>query len=1345
MARTLFIRMLAFSLVAATLTPVGPAQAAPGTPIYRDTRYTFAERAADLVSRMTLPEKVRQLHTNNAPAIPRLGVQQYTYWSEGQHGINRLGGDAMGGGQGSVDNVKATSFPVNFATSMTWDPSLVHAETTAISDEARGFLDKTLFGNGQNNIGPDVNEYGDLTYWAPTVNMDRDPRWGRTDEGFGEDPHLVTKMAGAFVNGYQGNTIDGTAMTPYLKVAATLKHYALNNVEDDRLSGNSATTEADMRQYYLKQFKDLIEHDNASGLMTSYNSINGTPGAVHGYLVNQLAQRTYGFDGYSVSDCDAIATVWQPPPTGHLWAAPGWRSAIEGAQVVWTNNTTGRKIPAAAGALAWGLRAGTQLNCEGANATLANVQAAIDAGILSEGVLDASLVRVFTMRMATGEFDPADQVAYTKITKSVVESAANQALATKVADNSLVLLKNQNNLLPANPATTSRVVILGDLAGKVTLGGYSGKPTHTANAVQGITAALPNASVVFDAAGTSTTATGPAVLSEATKAAVRAADLVVIFAGTDMEVAREGKDRQNIAMPGNYNSLIDQVSALGNPRTALAVQAMGPVTFDTSKVTAILFSGYNGQSQGTALANVLFGKHNPDGHLSFTWYRDDSQLPAMQNYRLNAAGTGGLGRTYQYFTGTPTYPFGHGLSYSTFRISNVTADRTTATPNDTVNVSLDVTNTGQRAGTTVAQLYAATPGAGTGDVPLQRLAGFQKTRQLGPGQTQRVVLPVKVRDLAQWDTANKREAVPAGTYQFRVGTDAANIVARKDVQVSGTPTARVKHVTVQPESVVYRPGESFDLKGRNRWLATDTTVTADRVVEAVNEDQTFVDLSRAQISYRSSNPAVASVDASGVVRAIKDGAATITTTVNGVSGSAPILVTGTLTSTTPSILASGASDTATATFTNGSAEDVRGLSVSITAPSGWTATPTTPTTFDRVPPRSSVTVRWTVTAGSAQPGSYQLGFTATSAFGTFDSGGTVKVPYGSVAAAFNNIGISNDNQPAAGAFDGSGLNYSAQALAAAGLNAGPVNVGGIGFTWPSSNVANNVVAGGQVVPVSGSGRLLGFLGSSAFGSTTGSGSIVYTDGSTQSYSLSFADWWSSSALPGTSIAAAPAYLNVGPNSSRQDQRVHVYLAWAPLDPAKTVKYVILPDVAPRQVPNNPAMHVFAVGIGQSSDAIVGAELGNPDTPRGAWIKDGDDGRTTPITIGGRTARTTTGSASPFMYFDIDDSVVPGGNYQASAHVTYFDRGTANWNIQYDSYGNVGNNAYRDSAFVTNTGTETWKTAVIPLPEAAFTSRQNNHSDLRLQIGVAGQAISRVAFVVSGGNVVPIHLMPTDPS
>ena len=194
--------LLGSAALAAPAASAGAGAAHAPLPIYLDTRYSFQDRAADLVSRMTLPEKVAQLSTTSAPAIPRLGVHQYTYQSEGQHGVNYLGADQNNGGNGGAP--KATSFPTNFASTMTWDPSLVYQETTAVSDEARGFLDKSLFGTGQNNLGPSASDYGDLTFWAPTVNLDRDPRWGRTDEAFGEDPFLNGQMSGAFVNGYQG-------------------------------------------------------------------------------------------------------------------------------------------------------------------------------------------------------------------------------------------------------------------------------------------------------------------------------------------------------------------------------------------------------------------------------------------------------------------------------------------------------------------------------------------------------------------------------------------------------------------------------------------------------------------------------------------------------------------------------------------------------------------------------------------------------------------------------------------------------------------------------------------------------------------------------------------------------------------------------------------------------------------------------------------------------------------------------------------------------------------------------------------------------------------------------------
>jgi len=287
---------------------------------------------------------------------------------------------------------KATSFPTNFASSMAWDPNLVYQETTAISDEIRGFVDKSLFGTGQNNLGPSASDYGDLTFFAPTVNMDRDPRWGRTDEAFGEDPYLVSQIADAFVNGYQGNTPSGTSQTGYLKVAATAKHYALNNVEDNRTGISSDVSDTDLRDYYTAQFASLIENAHVAGLMTSYNAINGTPSVADTYTLNQLAQRTYGFQRLRHirlrrgrpprTTCSPAAT------TGRRPAGP---PTTKGAPARGRTRPTGATIPAQAGGQALRTAAGTDLNCPGGENTLTNIEAAIKGGALSEGVVDNSL------------------------------------------------------------------------------------------------------------------------------------------------------------------------------------------------------------------------------------------------------------------------------------------------------------------------------------------------------------------------------------------------------------------------------------------------------------------------------------------------------------------------------------------------------------------------------------------------------------------------------------------------------------------------------------------------------------------------------------------------------------------------------------------------------------------------------------------------------------------------------------------------------------------------------------------------------------------------------------------
>jgi beta-glucosidase-like glycosyl hydrolase len=968
----------------AQAAPQGAAHSAAvsTTPIYLNTHYSFAQRAADLVSRMTLDEKVGQLQTNDAPAIPRLGVQKYTYWSEGQHGINRLGADAQAGGQGELD-VTATSFPVNFASTMSWDPALTYEETTAISDEARGFLDKSLFGQGQNNLGPSASDYGDLTFWAPTVNMDRDPRWGRTNESFGEDTYLASTMADAFVDGYQGETMTGKSQTPYLKVASTAKHYALNNDEDSRHTQSANATDANIRDYYTKQFSSLVQNAHVSGVMTSYNAVNGTPAPADTYTVDELLQATYGFGGYTTSDCGAISDVYSSG--GHNWAPPGWTTN----GTTWTNTATGKQVSAAAGGQAFALRAGTQLNCTGGELTPQNIDAAISIGLLSPGVIDSALTKLFTTRMETGEFDPASKVAYTKITKSQIESPAHQALADKVAAEDLVLLQNNKvqgtsaPLLPANPSKLNNIVIVGNLANTTTLGGYSGTPTHKVDAVQGITAAVkaanPSATVTFDACGTSTTATTPAACSASTQAAAKTADLVIVVAGSDMAVADEGTDRSSLALPGNYDSLISQISAIGNPRTAMVMQADGPYDIQAAQkdFPAIVFSGYNGQSQGTALAQVLFGQQNPSGHLDFTWFADDSQLPAMDNYGLTPSQTGGLGRTYMYSTGKPTYPFGYGLSYAKFAYSHVQVGPGSVAADGTVNVRFDVTNTGTSAGSTVAQLYAApqftVPGT---ELPKEQLAGFKKTSVLAPGHTQHVSLSVKVSDLSQWDESSLKQVVHDGNYQFRVGPDSATVAGSGTVRVHGAITPKVKTVTVQPDQVIFKPGDNLDLTGTNPWIAPDTDPTleqkhadADNIVEAADNDQSFADLSHAHVTYRTSDPRVATVSRTGVVTMRAPGAATIDVTVNGVTGTTPIVVQDPFSLQATGIVKPNTTITATATFANTSGSTVRNLAMNLTPPSGWTAAATSPVLLSHVAPGQKVTATWSVKVpATASPG-----------------------------------------------------------------------------------------------------------------------------------------------------------------------------------------------------------------------------------------------------------------------------------------------------------------------------------------------------------------------------------------
>jgi beta-glucosidase-like glycosyl hydrolase len=971
------------------------------------------------------------------------------------------------------------------------------------------------------------------------------------------------------------------------------------------MSGSSNTDDANIRDYYTAQFNALAANAHVAGMMTSYNAINGTPSVADTYTTNELDQRTYGFNGYITSDCGAIGTTYQNPPTGHDWAPPGWTTNSGGDNAIWTNTATGQKVSGAAGGQAFALRAGTDLNCPGTEETLPNIQQAIGAGILSQGVLDTDLTHVLTTRFETGEFNPPSQVSWTKITSAQIQSAAHQALAEQVAKNDIVLLQNKNvagtsaPLLPASPAKQQHVVIVGNLADTVTLGDYSGDPTLQVNAVQGITSAVhaadPSATVTYDSCGTSTTATTPATCSQQTMSQIKTASMVVVFVGTDENVAREGLDRANLDMPGNYESMIDKVAGVGNPRMVLAIQSDGPVNVSNlqQKFPAIVFSGYNGESQGTALASVLFGQQNPSGHLDFTWFTNDSQLPEISNYGLTPDQTGGKGRTYMYFTGTPTYPFGYGLSYTKFAYSDFTAGPGTVSPNGSVKVSFDVTNTGNKPGATVAQLYVATPFTVPGvQLPSKRLAGFQRTDVLAPGHSQHITLTVPVASLSFWDEQELKQVVYAGSYTFGVGPDSADLAANGQVTVNGSLAPKVQYVTVQPDQVIFNPGQTLNLTGTNPWLAPDTNPAMEQkhapaaaIVEAVDNNQAFANLSQAQVSYSSSNPKVASVNSHGVMTAVGDGVATINVTVNGVTGSTPVVVQQPDATTPPVIMAAGSPATVSTTLTNSGATTLHNASQTLTVPPGWTQKATSPTGFGSVPAGKTATTTWQVTPpASTHPGSYQFTgqatFTGPTGQDTADSQGQTSVPYQSLNDAFDNPGISSDTNMSAGDYDGDGRSYSAQTLAAAGL--GPnakVSHDGLTFTWPNEppGSADNVVAGGQTIKLPGSGSTLGILGAADNGTAEGPLTVTYTDGSTQTFDLSLADWYADSPAQGTDLLATLPYVN--DSTGKITHNVGVYCATLSLDPGKTVAYVTLPNVSTTAANGQNAMHIFALTTG----------------------------------------------------------------------------------------------------------------------------------------------------------------------
>jgi beta-glucosidase len=831
---------------------------------YMNPNLTPTQRAEDLVHRMTLEEKASQL-VNQARAIPRLHVPAYDWWSEALHGV------AVNG---------TTEFPEPIGLGATFDAPAIHAMATDIGIEARVVHAQAVRAGGS-------TIFHGLDFWAPNINIFRDPRWGRGQETYGEDPFLTTHMAVAFVTGMQGDN------PKYYQVISTPKHFDVHSgPEPTRHFADVDVSKHDEVDTYLPAFRAAITEGKAGSIMCAYNAINGQPACANQFLLQKELREAWGFQGYVVSDCDAVRDIFN----GHHYR------------------------PTQAQSSAISLERGMDNECADFFSKVKDDHDykpfidAVQQGYLSEGAIDTALVRLFTARIKLGMFDPPGKDPYSNIPESELNSPEHRALALKLANESMVLLKN-DGVLPLKPSVKS-IAIVGPLADQtdVLLGNYNGIPTHTVSMLEGMKAEFPNAKITFvpgtqflrndgtpvpntllttpdgkpglkaeyaASAGLELTQAAPpkplvtriepgldltasnlpsavqgkhslmvqwsgfltptetgdyllGILADGfarvtvgdkqvaqefrtdgaqaklgqvylekgqevalkvtysvmnggnpraqllwakvnlapspeAVAAARNADVVIAVVGITSQLEGEemtvnvpgflGGDRTSIDLPEPEQALLHAVAATGKPLVVVLMNGSAlAANWTNQHANAILEAWYSGEEGGTAIADTLSGRNNPGGRLPVTFYKDVHQLPNFMDYSMQ-------GRTYRYFEGKPLYPFGYGMSYTTFSYSGLTIPQTDVAAGDPVTAEASVTNTGSRAGDEVVQLYLKfpdVPGA-----PLLALRGFQRVH-LEPGQSRKVQFDLKGRDLSMVTEAGD-PIIAQGPYTITIG------------------------------------------------------------------------------------------------------------------------------------------------------------------------------------------------------------------------------------------------------------------------------------------------------------------------------------------------------------------------------------------------------------------------------------------------------------------------------------------------------------------------------------------------------------------------------------------------
>jgi beta-glucosidase len=699
-------------------------------PLYLNTDASVDQRVADLVSRMTLEEKAIALD-HNGPTLERFGLRS-DKWNQCLHGV--------------WWTEPTTMFPVPIAMAATWNPSLIHEVADATSDEARAIY------NGWHNDPNFKGEHKGLIYRAPVINISRNPYWGRINECWGEDPFLTGCFAVAFVKGLQGDD------PHYLKLAATLKHFAVNNVEKDRQKLDARVPERMLYEYWLPHFKEAVIEGQAQSLMASYNGINGTPNNINHWLLTELLKEQWKHDGFVVSDLGGVQTM--------------------------VDEHYGKKM-SYVDAVARSLNAGCDFSDKEFRE---NIPTAVREGKLTEARLNDAVTRVMRVRMKLGEFDPQEKVPYSRIPTTVIGSEEHRQLALTTARQAIVLLENKGNLLPLDKNSLKTVAVIGPTADAFVAGGYSGKPVDPVTPLQGIrNRAAPGTTIVHVVGGQivplpppkNAPAPPPMNLADQLQKAVDAAknaDAAIVFVGTTLDVEAEGRDRTTLALPGNQQQLVEAVIA-ANPRTVVVLMSAGPLTVPWLKehAPAMLQAWWLGEEGGDAIADAIFGQTNPAGRLPYTVYASEAQVPPQDEYDISK------GFTYMYVKGEPLYPFGYGLSYTSFEYSNLQVSPTRLTDAGTMTVTVDVKNTGTRAGDEVVQLYARAI-APSIVRPAKELRGFERI-SLEPGKSQTVTLSLRADKLAYYDEGKHTFVVEPGAYEMQVGSSSADIRARAEIKI----------------------------------------------------------------------------------------------------------------------------------------------------------------------------------------------------------------------------------------------------------------------------------------------------------------------------------------------------------------------------------------------------------------------------------------------------------------------------------------------------------------------------------------------------------------------------------